>query len=77
MNHKKESGSKSVLSMVYCSLFTVIIALYICASTHMTALQLKKARYLLTDRRIIVMNNDFTFRSPVTIAADQSISWAF
>ena len=27
MNHKKESGSKSVLSMVYCSLFTVIIAL--------------------------------------------------
>ncbi|MBE6969001.1 MAG: hypothetical protein E7442_02610 [Ruminococcaceae bacterium] len=40
---------------------TVIIALYICASTHMTAWQLKKARYLLTDRRIIVMNNDFTF----------------
>lgn len=27
MNHKKESGSKSVLSMVYCSLFTIIIAL--------------------------------------------------
>ncbi|MBQ7767041.1 MAG: biotin transporter BioY [Lachnospiraceae bacterium] len=27
MSHKKESGSKSVLSMVYCSLFTVIIAL--------------------------------------------------
>lgn len=38
----------------------VVIALYICASTHMNAMQLKKARYLITDRRIIVMNNDFT-----------------
>ncbi len=27
MNHKKESGRTSILSMVYCSLFTIIIAL--------------------------------------------------
>ena len=27
MNHKKESGHNRILSMVYCSLFTVIIAL--------------------------------------------------
>lgn len=40
---------------------TVIIAAYICISTHMNAWQLKKARYLITDRRIIVMNNDITF----------------
>ena len=40
---------------------TVIIAAYICVSTHMNAWQLKKARYLITDRRIIVMNNDITF----------------
>jgi len=39
----------------------VIIAAYICVSTHMNAWQLKKARYLVTDRRIIVMNNDITF----------------
>ena len=38
----------------------LIIAAYICVSTHMNAWQLKKARYLITDRRIIVMNNDFT-----------------
>ena len=39
---------------------TLVIAGYICISTHMNAWQLKKARYLITDRRIIVMNNDFT-----------------
>ena len=39
---------------------TLFISAYICASTHMNAWQLKKARYLITDRRIIVMNNDFT-----------------
>ena len=39
---------------------TAIIAAYICVSTHMNAWHMKKVRYLITDRRIIVMSNDIT-----------------